>query len=280
LSWLLCRAPSLAYDTLNPDRYRTDDLGVTLPASAALRGSPSPFARRPRVLVVEDSETTSMVIAATLEGAGYEVRRATTGLAGVEAARSLVPDLVVLDVELPDTDGFEVCRRLREFSGAVVVMLTARTGENDTLTGLESGADDYVLKPCSPRELSMRVAAHLRRCPELTADGLTDGFAVATPVLEVADLTLDPGAREVVAGGERVELTRIEFDLLEVMMARPKHVHRRESLLESVWGADWIGDDHLVSVHMGNLRGKIDLPGTPSRVLTVRGVGYRMAPQA
>jgi DNA-binding response OmpR family regulator len=180
--------------------------------------------------------------------------------------------VVVLDLMLPGIDGVEVCRQLRTFSDAYVIMLTARTDEVDTLIGLSVGADDYLTKPFSPRELVARVKAMLRR-PR------TAGPADAAPARRIGALTIDPQAREVHLTGQLVELTRTEFDILDALSAHPRTVFTRARLVESVWGNGWIGDDHLVDVHIGHLRRKLgDDPTDPRYILTVRGVGYRMGP--
>jgi DNA-binding response OmpR family regulator len=181
------------------------------------------------------------------------------------------PDVVVLDLGLPSLDGVEVCRQLRTFSDAYVVMLTARTDEVDTLIGLSVGADDYVTKPFSPRELMARIQAMLRR-PRALAGG---PGAPATRTFGA--LVVDPEGRDVWVHGEPVALTRTEFDLLEALSARPRMAFSREQLIETVWGASWVGDEHLVDVHIGHLRRKLgDDPAEGRYVRTVRGVGYRM----
>jgi DNA-binding response OmpR family regulator len=177
--------------------------------------------------------------------------------------------VIVLDLGLPGIDGVEVCRQVRTFSEAYVVMLTGRDEEVDRLVGLSVGADDYMTKPFSPRELVARIRAMLRR-PR-------GGSAESGEERRVGDLAIDVGAREVRAGEERVELTRTEFDLLAILTDHPKQVLTRAQLLERVWGADWFGDDHVVDVHMSSLRRKLgDDPRSPRYIRTVRGVGYRL----
>ncbi len=220
-----------------------------------------------RVLVVEDAPEFVAMIVPVLESEGYQVRSAADGNTALDIARSFAPDVVILDLTLPNRDGLEVCRELRTFSDAYVIMVTARTEELDRIIGLEVGADDYVAKPFSPRELVARVRAMLRR--PRTAETVPGGSS------RVGDIEIDPLGREVHVGDEAVNLTRIEFDLLAALAGRPEMVFSRQMLRDQVWGPDWFGDDHVVDVHIANLRRKIDRGG-PSHIRTVRGVGYRM----
>jgi DNA-binding response OmpR family regulator len=179
--------------------------------------------------------------------------------------------VVVLDLGLPGLDGIEVCRRLRTFSDCYVVMLTARSEEVDKLVGLGVGADDYLTKPFSPRELVARVRAMLRR-PRAAA---TD--ADVEPARTFGSLRVDVVSREVYVDGTPVELTRTEFDVLAALSARPRMAFSRRQLIDAVWGDGWVGDEHLVDVHIGHLRRKLgDDPALPRFVRTVRGIGYRM----
>jgi DNA-binding response OmpR family regulator len=222
-----------------------------------------------RVLVVEDDRSISQLVASYLEREGFIVDVAGDGETGVDLTRSLRPDIVVLDLMLPGMDGIEVCRQIRTFSDAYVVMLTARIEEIDRLIGLSVGADDYLTKPFSPRELVARIRAMLRR-PRAADPGIES-------IRRFGSLQIDPGAREVRLDGELVELTRTEFDLLEVLSAHPRRVFERRPLLEEVWGGDWFGDDHVVEVHVANMRRKLgDDPQAPRYIRTIRGVGYRM----
>ncbi|MEO7589240.1 MAG: response regulator transcription factor [Arachnia sp.] len=222
-----------------------------------------------RVLVVEDDLAIAQLVARYLEQEGFVVDVVADGETGVELARSWRPDVVVLDLMLPGMDGIEVCRQLRTFSDAYVVMLTARTEEIDRLIGLSVGADDYLGKPFSPRELVARIRAMLRR-PRSADPGVE-------PTRRFGALQIDPVAREVHLGGELLELTRTEFDLLDALSAHPRRAFERRQLLEKVWGGDWFGDDHVVEVHVANLRHKLnDDPQAPLYIRTVRGVGYRM----
>ena len=214
-----------------------------------------------------------MLVSALLIQQGFQVDQAADGAAAVAAAEKTSPDLIVLDIGLPDIDGVEVCRRVRSFSDAHVLMLTAHDTELDKVVGFEAGADDYVTKPFSVAELVGRVKAVLRRATR------TPRAAVAAPSLarRFGSLTLDPLAREVTLDGATLDLTRIEFDLLNTFTAEPRVAFSRGQLLERVWGPNWFGDDHLVDVHVSNLRRKLaDDPRSPDFVCTVRGVGYRM----
>jgi DNA-binding response OmpR family regulator len=228
-----------------------------------------------RVLVVDDEEAIAKLVASYLERDGFEVAMAHDGQAALDIARRLDPDVVVLDLGLPVLDGVEVCRQLRIFSDCYVVMLTARSDEIDKLIGLSVGADDYLTKPFSPRELVARVHVMLRR-PRAKPTGRTGGDE--EPPLVFGALTLDVAGREVyVNGSEPVALTRTEFDVLAALAGRPRLAFSRRQLIAAVWGDEWIGDEHLVDVHVGHLRRKLgDDPAAPRFVKTVRGVGYRM----
>ena len=231
---------------------------------------------RARVLVVEDEESLSRLIASYLSRDGYDVEVVRDGLEAIAHARAVPPDVVVLDLGLPGADGIEVCRTLRTFSDCYVIILTARVEEVDRLIGLSVGADDYLTKPFSPRELVARVGVMLRR-PRGFAGG-----AVAPEtheVLTVGDLSVDMSAREVRAGDRLVELTRTEFDVLAALVRHPRTAFSRDQLTEQVWGPAWFGDSHLVDVHVGHVRRKLDDdPSTPVYVQTVRGFGYRLGP--
>lgn len=227
-----------------------------------------------RALVVEDEVELASVLASYLERAGFEVTVAHDGLQAVALAREVDPDVVVLDLGLPSLDGIEVCRQIRTFSDCYVVMLTARADEVDTLIGLSVGADDYMTKPFSPRELLARMQAMLRRPRPL---GDREGAGGDRAHLRFGALTVDPAGREVWIGEEPVALTRTEFDLLAALAAQPKLVFTRRRLIERVWGETWVGDEHLVDVHIGHLRRKLGDDATRGQyVRTVRGVGYRM----
>ena len=224
-----------------------------------------------RAMVIEDEVPLAGLLASYLERAGFEVSTVHDGVEAVARAREIDPDVLVLDLGLPGLDGVEVCRQVRTFSDAYVVMLTARTDEVDTLIGLSVGADDYLTKPFSPRELIARVQAMLRRPrpsrqPGDGGQGLTFG-----------SLTIDPEGRDVWMDGEPVSLTRTEFDLLARLAERPRMAFSRHQLIEAVWGPAWVGDEHLVDVHIGHLRRKLGDDAARARFIrTVRGVGYRM----
>ncbi len=226
-----------------------------------------------RALVVDDEPPLVRVVSGYLEREGFEVDSAADGETALTMARAHRPDVVILDLMLPGIDGIEVCRRMRTFSDAYVIMLTAKSAEVDKLIGLSVGADDYLTKPFSPRELVARVRAMLRR-PRAAA------AAPAADVRRFGALEIDPAAREVRVGGRAVELTRTEFDLLDTLSAEPRVVFSRRQLLARVWGGgDWYGDDHVIDVHVGNLRHKVgDDAARPRYIRTVRGVGYRMGP--
>lgn len=228
-----------------------------------------------RVLVVDDEVPLAGVVASYLLREGYTVEQAHDGPSAVAAARASAPDLIVLDVMLPGFDGIEVCRQVRIFTDAYIIMLTARDEEIDKVVALSTGADDYLVKPFSPRELIARVKAMLRRPRGPSAPG---SVAVEPePALTFADLTLDPAARVVLQGGVPVDLTRTEFDLLQALIVAPRAVLSRRQLTDEVWGSDWFGDDQIVDVHIGHLRRKLaDDAASPRYVRTVRGVGYGM----
>ena len=230
-----------------------------------------PSMRGVRALVVEDDVPMATLIATYLEREGYEVHLSHDGLDAVSVARNVDPDVLVLDLGLPGQDGIEVCRSLRTFSDAYVVMLTARTDELDTLVGLSVGADDYMTKPFSPRVLVARLRAMLRR-PRPLGRG-EDGAAYR----RFGPLAIDPGGRDVWIDDEPVSLTRTEFDVLEVLSERPRMAFSRRQLIDQVWGQTWVGDEHLVDVHVGHLRRKLgDDAGAARFIRTVRGIGYRM----
>lgn len=239
--------------------------------------TPEPAAGAPkapsglRALVVEDETSLATVLGSYLERDGFETTIAHDGLQAVLTAREVDPDVVVLDLGLPTLDGVEVCRQIRTFSDAYVVMLTARSDEVDTLIGLSVGADDYITKPFSPRELMARIQAMLRRprTPREVEDQNQD--------LRFGDLRIDGEGRDVWLGGEPVALTRTEFDLLVALAERPRMAFSRRQLIDHVWGQTWVGDEHLVDVHIGHLRRKLGDDANRGRfVRTVRGIGYRM----
>jgi len=222
-----------------------------------------------RALVVDDEPPLVQVVSGYLAREGFDVDAATDGETAVALARDNSPDVVVLDLMLPGIDGIEVCRRIRAFSDAYIIMLTAKSDEVDKLIGLSVGADDYLTKPFSPRELVARVRAMLRR--PRAADPATVG------VRRFGVLEIDPAGREVRVAGRPVELTRTEFDMLDALSAQPRVAFSRRQLLDRVWGGDWYGDEHVIDVHVGNVRRKLDDDAAaPRYIRTVRGVGYRM----
>jgi DNA-binding response OmpR family regulator len=228
------------------------------------------------VLVVEDTDEIRELVVTVLRRAGFDVREASSGAAALEEVRRDAPDLIVLDLGLPDADGTEVCRQIRAETQCYVLMLTARAEEVDLLIGLAVGADGYMAKPFSPRELVARVQAMLRFPRPVQAPAET-----ATPVEEsvrrLAELEVDEESREVRVDGAVVDLTRTEFDLLAALASRPGRVLQRETLLREVWQTDWEGNLRLVEAHMSNLRRKLVAAGLNSpEIRTVRGVGYRL----
>jgi DNA-binding response OmpR family regulator len=230
--------------------------------------------RRSRVLVVDDDATVSEVVARYLERAGFDVETVADGLAALDRATASPPDLMVLDLMLPGMDGLEVFRNLRSVAPIPVIMLTARGDEVDRVIGLDLGADDYVSKPFSPRELIARVKSVLRRA----AGPLTPTGPGTPAVLSSGDLAVDVPAREARVAGHLVSLTVREFELLVFLMLHPHRVFRREELLERVWGYTF-GDTSTVTVHVRRLREKIEPdPANPTRIQTVWGVGYKFLP--
>jgi len=223
-----------------------------------------------RILVVDDETALVELVRSYLEREQYEVLTAADGRTALELARAVLPDLLVLDVMLPELDGIEVCRQLRQFSDAYVIMLTARAEEIDKLLGLTVGADDYLTKPFSPRELVARIKALLRR-PRQVAGVLAESAAPQ----RWDDLLIDEAQHEVTLLGQKVELTVREFSLLLELARHPGRVFTRAQLLEHVW-RDAYYDEHVVDVHVGNLRKKLETDlAHPHYIETVRGVGYR-----
>jgi DNA-binding response OmpR family regulator len=228
----------------------------------------------PRVLVVDDDANVSEVVTRYLEREGFAVEAVGDGVTALDRALAEPPDLVVLDLMLPGLSGLEVCRRLRAMAPVPVIMLTAKGEESDRVIGLELGADDYVSKPFSPKELTARVKAVLRRARGPLAPTAAGGPAV----FEAGDLVVDVRAREARLRGERVALTAREFELLVFLIRHPRQAFRREELLEQVWGYTY-GDTSTVTVHVRRLREKVeDDPGAPRHIATVWGVGYRFEP--
>lgn len=230
-----------------------------------------------RALVVDDEAPLAEVVASYLEREQFEASVVGNGADAITVARELDPDVVILDLGLPGIDGLEVCRQLRTFSDAYVVMLTARDTEMDTVLGLTVGADDYITKPFSPRELVARIRAMLRRPRTMPAADASALGIPAAPPRHFGPLTINVAAREVRIGEESILLTRTEFDLLEALSARPGIVLSRRQLLEAIRDEAWVGNEHLIDVHIGHLRRKLgDDAAAPRYIVTLRGVGYRM----
>ncbi len=229
-----------------------------------------------KVLIVEDERTLLETLEYSLARQGYEVHTAANGPAALEVARREHPDAIVLDIMLPGLDGFEVCRILRQEMNVPILMLTARTDEVDKVVGLEVGADDYVTKPFSMRELVARIRALLRRV-RLTREEMSAGEAVAAAGrLTFGDLTVDLRRGEVRLAGQALHLKPKEYDLLVFLACNRGMVLSRDLILERVWGWDYAGGTRTVDVHVRWLRGKIEAdPARPTRIVTVRGVGYR-----
>ncbi|MBE0670290.1 MAG: response regulator transcription factor [Anaerolineales bacterium] len=219
-----------------------------------------------KILVIDDEPSIINLVSAYLKPEGYEVFTASDGIAGLKAARTFRPDLIILDLMLPGMDGIELLTRLRRESDVYVIMLTARTEETDKVIGLSVGADDYVTKPFSPRELVARVKAALRRLQTRA------GTSGVRSVLSFKHVRIDAGAHTVHVNDELIELTSIEFDLLHALAENHGRVLSREQLLEKVWGGEYFGEMRVVDVHLGHVRQKL---GSDEFIATVRGVGYR-----
>ncbi len=221
-----------------------------------------------RVLVVDDDPALAEMLTIVLRGEGFDTAVVTDGTRALPAVRDLRPDLVLLDLMLPGMNGLDVCKAIRAESGVPIVMLTAKTDTVDVVLGLESGADDYVVKPFKPKELVARVRTRLRRTESDQAE-----------VLRIGEVTIDVPAHQVTRNGTPVPLTPLEFDLLVALARKPRQVFTREVLLEQVWGYRHAADTRLVNVHVQRLRSKIERdPEYPEVVLTVRGVGYKAGP--
>jgi two-component system alkaline phosphatase synthesis response regulator PhoP len=219
-----------------------------------------------KILVIDDEPSIVNLVAAYLKPEGYEVLTAADGPAGLKTARAFKPDLIILDIMLPGMDGIELLSRLRRESEVYVILLTAKTEETDKIVGLSIGADDYVTKPFSPRELTARVKAALRRIRAGAGSGSE------TTVYSFHHLHMDVGARTVTVDEDPIELTAIEFDLLKALVENRGRVLSRQQLLENVWGGEYFGEQRVVDVHLGHVRQKL---GHEDLITTVRGVGYR-----
>jgi two-component system alkaline phosphatase synthesis response regulator PhoP len=222
------------------------------------------------ILVVDDEQPLRELVRAYLEHESYQVVEAATGNEALQAFATHQPDVLVLDLMLPGVDGIEICRRVRAQSDAYIIMLTARADEVDRVVGLEVGADDYLTKPFSPRELVARVRACLRR-PRVGSVA-----AVETTVLRFEALVIDIDGHSVTLDGEPIALTTTEFRLIQILASAPGRLFTRSQLLEQVWGMNYYGDDHVVDVHIANARRKLkEDPAAPRYIETVRGAGYR-----
>ncbi len=234
--------------------------------------------RGQQVIVIEDEASISDPLRSALEREGFRVELATTGAAGVDAVRGAEPDIVLLDLGLPDVDGRDVCRAIRSTSQVPIIMLTARGLETDRVVGLELGADDYLVKPFSMAELVARIRAVLRRTGERAAPAAA---LAATSAIEVGDVQLDPGRHTASHAGEPLDLPRREFDLLHTLMANAGTVLARSKLMDEVWGVDWFGSTKTLDVHVAALRRRLgDDASEPRYIHTVRGVGFRFAAPA
>ncbi len=255
------------------DLHRSETVGRAASRRPAAVDAYDQGVERRTVLVVEDEKTIVEPLTAALEREGFAVEVAGTAEQGIEMGRSLAPDLVLLDLMLPDGSGFDVCRELTT-TGVPVIMLTARGDEADRVVGLELGADDYIVKPFSAREVVARIRAVLRRAGPRTA-GAGDG------PIEVGGLEVDPERRRATLDGESLELSRKEFELLERLMRDAGAVVTREQLIEDVWDMNWFGSTKTLDVHVSSLRKKLgDDPAEPRFIHTVRGVGFRLAEPA
>lgn len=240
-----------------------------------------------KILVIEDEANIVQIIRLYLEQAGYTVLSASDGISGLELHAREHPDLVILDLMLPGLDGMELCRRIRTWATTPILMLTARQGEEDRIQGLELGADDYLVKPFSPRELVSRVKAILRRSAASSSNNgeqEDEKSKTNNEELRFGDLVVNMPARRVIVGKQQVTLTVKEFDLLVALASAPDRVFTREALLNQVWGYTYLGDGRTVDVHIGTLRKKLEAANPASsishQVQTVWGVGYKFVPVA
>ena len=230
-----------------------------------------------KILIIEDEEGIIHLLNLYLKDAGYDVVIAKDGADGLALHARTHPDLVILDIMLPTLDGFEVCRRIRSWSKTPILMLTARGDEEDRIQGLDLGADDYLVKPFSPRELVSRVRAILRRVDNQAEAQAPSDFQISTTrsVLKFPDLTIDLLARRVEVNNIEVTLTPTEFDLLALMAQSPDRVYTREILMNKIWGYDYYGDGHIIDVHISALRKKIEANSEYRYIKTVWRVGYK-----
>jgi two-component system, OmpR family, response regulator MtrA len=262
--WALASAPAAARPRPAPAGRAGDH---RVPHARGVSGA-TIYGMKARVLVVDDDPALAEMLTIVLRGEGFDTAVVADGSRAMPALREFKPDLVLLDLMLPGMNGIDVCKAIRAESGVPVVMLTAKTDTVDIVLGLESGADDYVVKPFKPKELVARIRARLRRTESEPAESLTIG-----------DLAIDVPGHEVLREGVAVQLTPLEFDLLVALARKPRQVFTREVLLEQVWGYRHAADTRLVNVHVQRLRSKVERdPEHPEVVLTVRGVGYKAGP--
>jgi DNA-binding response OmpR family regulator len=236
-----------------------------------------------KILIIEDEANIAQVLRLYLEQADYTVLTATDGVAGLELHAREHPDLIILDLMLPALDGMEVCRRIRSWANTPILMLTARQGEDDRIAGLDTGADDYLVKPFSPREVVSRIKAILRRSNNMQSaiTPQVDEHVIENPRehLRFEDLYINAPARRVEISGQDITLTAKEFDLLMTLASSPDRVFTRETLLNQIWGYSYLGDGRTVDVHVGTLRKKLEVvPSVPHYIQTVWGVGYKFVP--
>ncbi len=241
----------------------------------------------PCVLTIEDDDDVRLMLRMSLEDAGFDVSEAPTAFDGLARFSADKPDLVLVDLKLPDRSGFDVCRALRQTSGVPIIIVTANESSSDVVNGLDAGADDYVTKPFNPVELTARIRALLRRSgvnPVTDVGSIVPGSVPAPvpqygPALRFGDLVIHRQVHDVELNGQTVHLTKTEHRLLMLLALSPNRVFSREELLEQVWGYDQLADGRVVDVHVRRLRIKVEVdPAEPQHVLTARGIGYRFAP--
>jgi two-component system, OmpR family, response regulator RegX3 len=265
-------APAPAATTTDPPSGVQTGAGTSIPAPVSRLPFDVMAGGRRTVLMVEDEVSITEPLREALEREGLDTELAPTASEALEAAERVSPDLVLLDVMLPDGSGFEVCRALRERSRVPIIMLTARGEETDRIVGLELGADDYIVKPFSAREVAARIRAVLRRVDEPPKE------TEPTGPLEAGELTLDPARRSATLAGNELDLTRREFELLQLLLSEAGTVITRERLIDEVWDTNWFGSTKTLDVHVSSLRRKLgDDSADPRFIHTVRGVGFRFA---
>jgi DNA-binding response OmpR family regulator len=259
---------------------------VRCPVTSGLREHGVMSTSNPCVLTIEDDDDVRLMLRMSLEDAGFVVSEAPTAFDGLARFSADKPDLVLVDLKLPDRSGFDVCRALRQTSGVPIIIVTANESSSDVVNGLDAGADDYVTKPFNPVELTARIRALLRRSATQPLDmGTAVPGSIPTstpqygPALRFGDLLIHRQAHEVEINGETVHLTKTEHRLLMLLALSPNRVFSREELLEQVWGYDQLADGRVVDVHVRRLRIKVEVdPAEPRHVLTARGIGYRFSP--